>query len=344
MQYWKPEPFTDTEGEPRKVGFELEFGNVACGDAAQALQEELGGELVEVNPYVYKLEDSSLGTVKVERDAQLLNSVKYREVLSKLNVDFSPGLKAYELEKDFDRLSSVLVPCEVVTQPLAFEAFAGVEQVVDVLSSLHAEGSQDSLLNAYGLHLNPSMPDLETETFVRYMQAFLLLNEWLEVEAEVDFTRRIVTNYIDPFPDRYSQLVLDGKYQPDFATFLKHYLEHNPTRNRALDLLPALGERDMDAVRRGVLEEEKTLLNSRPALHYRLPDCRIGDPGWSVSQEWNRWWHVEALAGDDALRAELIRLWWVNTESSLLLRKKRWVETVSDYLAENLSAPREVDG
>lgn len=344
MKYWKPESFTDAEGEPRKVGFELEFGNVACGDAAHALHEALDGKLTEVNPYVYKLEDSSLGTVKVERDAQLLNSVKYREVLSKLNVDFSPGLKAYELEKDFDRLSSMLVPCEVVTEPLPFERFEGVEHVVEILDSLHAEGSQDSLLNAYGLHLNPSMPDLEAETFVRYMQAFLLLNEWLEVEAEVDFTRRIVTNYIDSFPDKYSQLVLDAQYHPDFATFLKHYLAHNPTRNRALDLLPALGERDMDAVQRGVHEEERTLINSRPALHYRLPDCRIGDLGWSVSREWNRWWHVEALAGDDPLRAELIHLWWVNEEGSIILRKKRWVETVSDFLTENLSAPRRVDG
>jgi hypothetical protein len=48
-------------------------------------------------------------------------------------------------------------------------------------------------------------------------------------------------------------------------------------------------------------------LKARPALHYRLPDSRIDEPGWSVVTEWNRWARtVEALADDPGRLAEMM--------------------------------------
>jgi hypothetical protein len=79
------------------------------------------------------------------------------------------------------------------------------------------------------------------------------------------------------------------------AAFIDDYLAFNPTRNRDLDLLPLLHYFDETRVR-AVLPNEK--INGRPTFHYRLPDARLSDPGWSIAPDWNRWVCVERLAAD----------------------------------------------
>ena len=39
-------------------------------------------------------------------------------------------------------------------------------------------------------------------------------------------------------------------------------------------------------------------INRRPTFHYRLPDARLSDPGWSIAPDWNRWVAVERVADD----------------------------------------------
>jgi hypothetical protein len=62
-------------------------------------------------------------------------------------------------------------------------------------------------------------------------------------------------------------------------------------------VLPLLLYLDEDRVR-AMLPNEK--INKRPTFHYRLPDARISDPGWSIAPDWNRWVAVERVAGDRA--------------------------------------------
>jgi hypothetical protein len=100
-----------------------------------------------------------------------------------------------------------------------------------------------------------------------------------------------------------------------------------------------LCEIDNDRVLAGIKKDERTLVSSRPAFHYRLPDCRLGDKKWSVADEWNRWWYVEAIASDNRLRAELIHLWKEITKEFLMIRKNRWIHTVENFLNHNLSPP-----
>jgi hypothetical protein len=106
-----------------------------------------------------------------------------------------------------------------------------------------------------------------------------------------------------------------------------------------LDLLPVLCEIDKDRVLAGVKTEDRSLVNGRPAFHYRLPDCRIGDMEWSIADEWNRWWYVETIASDNKLRAKLIDLWDKNKRRFLMTRKKEWVDTVKDFLKHNITTP-----
>ena len=59
--------------------------------------------------------------------------------------------------------------------------------------------------------------------------------------------------------------------------------------------MPLLTHLDPARVR-AALPNEK--INPRPTFHYRLPDARVSDPGWSIAPDWNRWVCVERLAAD----------------------------------------------
>jgi len=337
--YWKPALFKNSTGEQRRVGFELEFGNLTVRETAKALQNSIGGNIQENNPFYFEIINSSVGKLKIERDAELLKSVKYRELLSKTNVDFNLDTLVREIEQGVDSLSSFLIPCEIVTEPLTFREFPRINDMVKVLNSLKAKGTQDSIFYAFGLHMNPSVPDLNIKTLVTYMQSFLLLTDWIIEDARIDFSRRFFTSFIDPFPNSYVEKVLDPNYDSTVETFIDDYLEFNPSRNRALDLLPVLCEIDMERVLAGVKTEERSLVNGRPAFHYRLPDCRLGDDKWSIADEWNRWWYVETISSDNNLRAKLMDLWDKNKKQFFMTRKKQWIDTVKDFLNRHISMP-----
>jgi hypothetical protein len=43
---------------------------------------------------------------------------------------------------------------------------------------------------------------------------------------------------------------------------------------------------------------ERELIKPRPAWHYRLPNCLIDDPEWSLARPWSEWVTIERLAAD----------------------------------------------
>jgi hypothetical protein len=87
--------------------------------------------------------------------------------------------------------------------------------------------------------------------------------------------------------------------EADMSTLIDDYLSFNATRNRALDMLPLFSMVDEDRVMNAVNDGK---IKARPTFHYRLPNCQIEHPGWQLSEEWNLWWVIEALASDqDAL-------------------------------------------
>ncbi len=91
------------------------------------------------------------------------------------------------------------------------------------------------------------------------------------------------------------QRVLDPDYWPDLPNLTDDYLAANPTRRRALDLLPLLAHFDEERVR-SVLPHEK--IGSRPVFHYRLPRAHLSDPAWSIMPDWEHWLLVERLASN----------------------------------------------
>ncbi len=53
-----------------------------------------------------------------------------------------------------------------------------------------------------------------------------------------------------------------------------------------------LAEIDSNRVHRAVDDPK---IKARPAFHYRLPNCQIERPDWSLAGPWNTWCVVERL-------------------------------------------------
>lgn len=332
--YRLPPLVSDHEGQPRRAGFEFEFGNLPIAEASEALQKSLGGELESISPFEAILHNSSIGKLKVERDADLLKGVRYRKWLETIGVEFAPGSLGHEIETNIDSASKTLIPCEVVTEPIPLANLQHLDTLVTALNQLGAEGTQDSIIYAFGLHINASLPAQDSGTVTRYIQAFLVLCAWIMDLSGTDLTRRYLTRYIDPFPHGYMERVLSLDYQPDTSTLISDYMEFNPTRNRALDMLPILSHLDRDAVLTALPADEHKLVKGRPAFHYRLPDCKVNEPGWSVATAWNHWVFVEVLANDQQLLTQVISAWQEDKDNFSLSTNSRWITQLTSLLSQ----------
>jgi hypothetical protein len=170
-----------------------------------------------------------------------------------------------------------------------------MEALREALRSRDASGTHVSPLYTFAFQLNPELPALDASTITRYLRSFLALHDWIIAIVDVDSTRRL-TSFIDPFPIEYRQLVLAPEYAPDMSTLIGDYLEANPTRNRALDMLPLFAFIDEERVLAAAKEHSQ--VKPRPTFHYRLPNCLVDEPSWSFALEWNRWVEIERLAED----------------------------------------------
>lgn len=301
-----PERRHTAAGEPRRAGFEFEFAGLEPRQACEAVVAVMGGEVREDNPFRYTVRATSHGDARVEMDAAVLTERRYLQALERLGVRLEPGLSD-GLETALLKLSKTLVPCEVVLPPIALGELDVLEALREELRRRRAKGTRASPAYAFGMHINVEPPDLGAETLTAYLRAFALLHDHVRALSEVDPTRS-VSPYIDKYPGEYMRLVANPSYRPASVRDLAaDYLAHNPTRNRPLDMLPVLAHLEPGFVAQGVAKGERGLVKARPALHYRLPNCRIDEAAWSVEAEWDNWLLVERLAADPALMAAMGR-------------------------------------
>lgn len=280
-----PPVLHNEQGRMRTVGIEIEFVGPSAEKAAQTLKAGLGGKVIREDPHAFMLKGSAVGDLTVELDSRMLHPGKREGGQGRV----MPKIAAW-----FGLAASYLVPCELVTAPIPMDRLQFLNRILPILRRLGARGTQDAPFYAFGLHFNPEIPRRDAATLTAFMKSFVLLNPWLRREAAPDRTRDFL-GFASPFPPGYVHRLAAPDYWPDLPAFIDDYLSANPTRNRDLDLLPLLLHLDERRVR-AVLPSEK--INGRPAFHYRLPDARVSDPGWSMAPDWNRWVAVERLAAD----------------------------------------------
>jgi hypothetical protein len=159
-------------------------------------------------------------------------------------------------------------------------------------------------MSGLGVHLNPTVPSSDPSVLRDYIRAFVMLYPWLVKVLHPDLSRRILS-FIDPYPAAYGQLVLDPSYAPSLAQLIDDYLEHNPTRNRGLDLLPLFAHLDRERVARAV---DDPRISARPTFHFRMPNSQVDEPGFRITDSWRAWLEVERLACDPRRLADHARL------------------------------------
>ncbi len=277
-------------GRMRTVGVEVEFGALTARQAAEALAAQLGGALAEEDAHALRVEGTAPGPLMVEIDTRYAHPQRH------------PGTRWGRLGKSaaatLGTVSRPVVPRELVTVPLPLDSLPLVDRAV---AALREAGARDTGPAAFGLHFNPEPPRLDAGTITALLKAFLLLEDWLRRESPPRLRLHRLSG-CGRFPPAYRRQVLAPDYWPGLDHLMADYLAANPTRNRALDLLPLFLSLDEARVRRAVPHEK---IGKRSVLHYRLPTARVGQPGWSIAPDWARWVAVERLAADPPLLERL---------------------------------------
>jgi hypothetical protein len=181
------------------------------------------------------------------------------------------------------------------------------------------------------MQLNPEIPATDVDTIRQYLQAYLCIEDWLRERASVDLTRRL-TFFAEPFPKGYVRSAVAPSYSPNRAQLIDDYLDANPTRNRALDMLPLFAHLDDAKVRERVQDER---VKSRPALHYRLPNSELDRPGWNLNAPWQDWLVVERLAADPARLERLCAAYSGHLSKTFGRLTEDWKQECQRWLREN---------
>lgn len=279
------------EGKERRVGVEIEMHGLTLDRLANTAAETLSLQLQHDSRYQYRLTGDDAGDWMIEVDFRLLKEMG--------EVDYQAGDFADDMRQTMEtllhRVSEPFVPLELVGPSLPISRLHQFDDLTRALRHAGATGTSGNPLHAFGLQFNPEMPATDANIILRYLQAFFCLSDWLVERAQVDLARR-VTSYTDPFPRPYILKVLQPNYQPDLSTLIDDYLSYNPSRNRALDLMPLFLHLDRHRVRKVTADP---LIKPRPTLHYRLPNSNIHLPDWGIGKDWDDWCQVELLAADE---------------------------------------------
>lgn len=319
-QFAKLPVVDNAQKSPRRVGYELEFAQIELKTVAQILSETLKGE-IERKSEAEWLVDSELGPFVVELDWST-GKAAARERAKQIEDEDDP------LAEWLTKLAGQLVPVEIVCPPIPVDKIELLDPVIERLRDEGAVGTEQSVVYAFGLHINVELPDEQASTIARYIQAYALCQDWLVQRHNVDLVRR-VTPYINLYPQEYVEQVLKYDESISMEQLIDDYLEHNPTRNRALDMLPIFKHFDEDKI---VSTLDDARINARPAFHYRMPNCEIEQPGWGLAQAWNIWCVIETLTCEPDILADIAAQWSEHADSMIPFQDQAWHATLDQIL------------
>jgi hypothetical protein len=289
-------PVPDDEGgRVRRVGVEIELTDLDVEAISSTVAEVFGGEVVRENDYLARVE-TDLGPFRIEADLDLLQRVGRSRAAHPDETGMFAAAR--------DAVASIaehIAPYEVVSPPVPYPSLPMLDELVDALRARGGHGTSAGVLLALGLQLNPQVPRTSAQSIYAHMRAYAALEPWLRVCCARDVTRRMVP-FADSYPASYLERLLERASPPRLGMLIDEYLRYNPTRNRSLDLLPLFAHLDPERVAEAV---DDPRIKPRPAFHYRLPDSRLSDPGWRITDEWRHWLVVERAAASPDLLTEL---------------------------------------
>lgn len=304
-----PLPRPDTaSGDPRRVGVEIEIGGLPEERVASVARDTLGGRLEQGDGPFWSLKDSEIGDLEVYLDIFIRNSEKSALRDAALN------------------LGREVIPVEIVSQPLTRDGMRRLNDLIPSLREAGALGSSAGVFFGFGIHFNIQIASEAIADIRGPLTAFALIEDWLRAVLPIDETRRILP-FTAPYPTAFVRGLLALDPGGDLGQLIALYLGHNATRNRGLDMLPLFACLAPEALPPALLAS----VSSRPTFHFRMPDCRIDEPGWSLEQEWRRWVLVEQVASDPHLMRVLARV-WQDAHGAVTLSRHTWAQRAGDIL------------
>jgi hypothetical protein len=294
-----PQPL-NAKGDPRLVGVEIELGGLPEAEVARLCAEVVGGAIKQVDSHIWHIENSHIGRIEVYLDIFLRKAQKSR--LRDLALD----------------LGREVVPVEIVSEPLDMDGLSRLDALRDRLREAGALGSGAGWFFGFGLHLNIEIASDRDADIVRPLLAYALIEDWLRINDPIDESRRLLP-FTDPYPTEFVRALIGAGPGATRDAVTGLYLEHTPSRNRGLDMLPVFAQFEPERIAAAI--SDKT--SARPTFHFRLPDCRIDEAGWSIAHEWRRWRTVERVAADGALLDRLARA-WEDDHGLLTISRQSW--------------------
>lgn len=301
-------PFPDTQdGAPRRTGVEVEFSGLDVDETCKVLTGVLGGEISGEEPFLRDVSGTEIGGIKVELDTPAREAGSVEIVRKGLDV------------------AAAVVPVEVITEPLDMAQLRRFNEVIPALQRAGASGTRAGVFLGFGVHLNPEVVAPSHPHTLKTIVAFGLLEDYLRKAEHLDMTRRALP-FVKPWPDPFVTELLEADLTEigDLFPIAKRHID---TRNHGLDLLPLLRHIDEDRYAQAFPGVKS---GARPTFHFRLPDCRIDEPSWDLSQSWALWHLVESVAVNDAAMNDLGKVWLERRKD--LIHGTSWAEDVEDYL------------
>lgn len=324
MEFKQPPVLYNEKGELRKVGFEIEFGELNLDAVANCIIETYGGTKHRISNFLQEVTDTAIGKFTLKMDSRILTEKQYEGTMEKFGIDG----KTKDMEDLVESVASWVVPYEIDTPPVPITEVAIIDKLRHALFQKNAKGTKYSILYAYATHVNAEIPAQNAETILRYLKAFLLLYPWIFETSDISLSRKIAS-YISPFKDNYIKLVLQPGYNPDLETLIDDYHKYNPDRNRPLDLYPVFAWLDKEKI--GAMEGIGNV-KPRPTLHYRLPNSLVDEKDWSIANEWNSWVVIEKLATNPQKIKLLCKEYLELEEDTLFGFNDKWIRRTEDWV------------
>ena len=304
-----PQPET-AEGCPRLTGVEIELGGLDEARCADLCARHLGGRARQVDEAIWQVEDSRIGGLKVYLDTALRHADK-------------TALRDAALS-----LGREVIPVEIVTDPLDRDGLIALDGLREALRQAGALGSGGGLFFGFGVHLNVQVASDRAEAIVPTLLAYALIEDWLRIANPIDQMRRVLP-FAAPCPRRLVRRLIALGRGARLGHVMDAYVQEAPSRNFGLDMLPVFAW--IDAGRIGSVLTSAT--SARPTFHFRLPDCRIDEPGWTLDSEWRRWRTVERVAAEADVLAELSQ-GWETANAGVPMPRAFWAERCGAILTQ----------
>ncbi len=305
-----PQPM-NAQGDPRRVGVEIELGNLNEDHVAELAKQVFGGN-IRTKDTVYHVEGTDIGDLEIYLDTALTKARK-------------SALRDMALD-----LGHEVIPVEIVTEPLDMDGLEQLDDFTDLLRREGATGSGAGILLGFGVHLNVEITSEKPADILRPLMAYALIEDWMRKTHPIDESRRLLP-FTAPYPTSFVRALIALGPDAGIDVLTECYLAETPSRNHGLDMFPLLAHLRPDAMS----DKLRGSTKPRPAFHFRLPDCRIDDPDWSLAEEWRRWLVVERVAANADLLTRLSDA-WLDDHGPVTFSRTSWAARTAEILPPEL--------